>query len=580
MKTNQRLLQEVRRSGLLFGLTVFLGAMAGGMVILQAQKLSSLVNSVFLGHLPLAAVKPLFVSLLLIVLLRGVFTFLNGSTAAALSASIKKQMRSLLLQKINRLGPAFTTGESTGELTTSALQGIEALDAYFSQYLPQILLSALLPLLILAVVFPLDTLTGVVFLVTAPLIPFFMALVGRASENETRRQYLALSRLGSYFLDTLQGLATLKTLGQSRKRVTQIADVSEKYRQATLNVLRITFLSALTLELLATISTAVVAVEIGLRLLYGRIEFQQAFFILLLAPEFYQPLRMLGARFHAGMNGVAAAERIYAVLDRPEPLFVTVSDGTPVLEKPVTSFDLAFHKVSFSYPDRDRDALKEVSLTLASGRSYGLIGRSGAGKSTLMQLLLRFLVPAQGQITLNGVDIASIPLEEWRSQVSWVPQKPALLNASILENIRIAKPDATMDEIRLASSMARLDDFVMSLPEGYETVIYEQGGRVSSGEAQRIALARAFLKNAPLILMDEPTAHLDIDLEAELKEAVAQLMHDRMSLIIAHRLSTIKNVDALFLLEQGELIAQGTHEDLLGSSSLYQQMVRQAKGER
>jgi ATP-binding cassette subfamily C protein CydD len=362
--------------------------------------------------------------------------------------------------------------------------------------------------------------------------------------------------------------------------VTQIADVSEKYRQATLNVLRITFLSALTLELLATISTAVVAVEIGLRLLYGRIEFQQAFFILLLAPEFYQPLRMLGARFHAGMNGVAAAERIYAVLDRPEPLSVTISKGAPVLEKPVTSFDLAFHKVSFSYPDRDRDALKEVSLTLASGRSYGLIGRSGAGKSTLMQLLLRFLVPAQGQITLNGVDIASIPLKEWRSRVSWVPQKPALLNASILENIRIAKPDATMDEIRLASSMARLDGFVMSMPEGYETVIYEQGGRVSSGEAQRIALARAFLKNAPLILMDEPTAHLDIDLEAELKEAVAQLMQDRMSLIIAHRLSTIKNVDALFLLEQGELIAQGTHEELLGSSSLYQQMVRQAKGER
>ena len=432
MKTNQRLLQEVRRSGLLFGLTVLLGVVTGAMVLLQAQKLSTLINSVFLEHQPLAAVIPLFASLLLIVLLRGIFTFLNGSTAAALSASIKKQMRSLLLQKINRLGPAFTTGESTGELTTSALQGIEAMDAYFSQYLPQILLSALLPLLILAVVFPLDTLTGVVFLVTAPLIPFFMALVGRASEIETRRQYLALSRLGSYFLDTLQGLTTLKTLGQSRRRVTQIVDVSEKHRQATLNVLRITFLSALTLELLATISTAVVAVEIGLRLLYGRIEFQQAFFILLLAPEFYQPLRMLGARFHAGMNGVAAAERIYAVMDRPEPLSMTVSEVTPIRESLLTSFDLTFQNVSFSYPDRDRDALKEVSLTLASSRSYGLIGRSGAGKSTLMQLLLRFLVPAQGQITLNGVDISSISLEEWRSWVSWVPQKPALLNASIL----------------------------------------------------------------------------------------------------------------------------------------------------
>jgi ATP-binding cassette subfamily C protein CydD len=244
---------------------------------------------------------------------------------------------------------------------------------------------------------------------------------------------------------------------------------------------------------------------------------------------------------------------------------MTVSEGTPIRESLLTSFDLTFQNVSFSYPDRDRDALKEVSLTLASGRSYGLIGRSGAGKSTLMQLLLRFLVPAQGQITLNGVDIASIPLEEWRSWVSWVPQKPALLNASILENIRIAKPDATREEIRLASSRAKLDNFVMSLPEGYETVIYEQGGRVSSGEAQRIALARAFLKNAPFLLMDEPTAHLDIDLEAALKEAVAQLMQDRTSLIIAHRLSTIKNANMLFLLEQGELVAQGTHEELLVS---------------
>jgi len=318
MKTNQRLIQEARKSGFLFVITVLLGVLGGGLILVQAQKLSHLVNAVFLDHLTREVITPQVLTLVGIFVLRSLITFLNGSAAAALSAGIKRNLRSMLLTKINRLGPAYTSGESTGELTTTALQGVEALDAYFSQYLPQLLIAGLLPLMILLVVFPLDTLTGVVFLLTAPLIPFFMSLIGRASENETRHQWQALSRLGSYFLDTLQGITTLKTLGMSRSRTSQIEAVSEQYRMTTLRVLRITFLSALALELLATISTAVVAVEIGLRLLYSKMIFEQAFFILLIAPEFYQPLRQLGARYHAGMTGVAAAQRIYQVLDTPE----------------------------------------------------------------------------------------------------------------------------------------------------------------------------------------------------------------------------------------------------------------------
>jgi len=267
MKTNQRLIQEARKSGFLFVITVLLGVLGGGLILVQAQKLSHLVNAVFLDHLTREVITPQVLTLAGIFVLRSLITFLNGSAAAALSAGIKRNLRSMLLTKINRLGPAYTSGESTGELTTTALQGVEALDAYFSQYLPQLLIAGLLPLMILLVVFPLDTLTGVVFLLTAPLIPFFMSLIGRASENETRHQWQALSRLGSYFLDTLQGITTLKTLGMSRSRTSQIEAVSEQYRMTTLRVLRITFLSALALELLATISTAVVAVEIGLRLL-------------------------------------------------------------------------------------------------------------------------------------------------------------------------------------------------------------------------------------------------------------------------------------------------------------------------
>lgn len=574
MKISQRLLQEARQSRLLFGLTVLLGVITGGLILFQAHNLSHLVNSVFLDHLTQAEVVPQVIVLILIVFLRAVFTFLNGTAAASLSAKVKSAFRSMLLAKISRLGPAYTRGESTGEMTTTALQGVEALDAYFSQYLPQILIAALLPVMILLVVFPLDTLTGVVFLVTAPLIPFFMSLIGRASENETRHQWQALSRLGSYFLDTLQGITTLKTLGQSRARTRQIEDVSERYRETTLKVLRITFLSALALELLATLSTAVVAVEIGLRLLYSKIVFEQAFFILLIAPEFFQPLRQLGARYHAGMTGVVAAKRIYEVLDTPEPLSRRIKDTPLSLPGTLESFSLELLQVSFAYPQRQKDALHDVSMTLNSGKSHGLVGRSGAGKSTLMQLLLRFIQPGAGRILLNGQDLSIFQLEDWRRQIGWVPQQPALLDATILENIRLAKPGASLSEVRHAAAQAHLDSFVMSLREGYETRVYEKAVRVSSGQTQRIALARAFLKDAPFLMMDEPTAHLDVELEEGLNESVQRLMQGRTTLVIAHRLSTLRKADVLFLLDGGHLTASGGHASLLASSPLYAEMVR------
>ena len=580
MSTSRRLLQEVKAFRILSALGVLLALVMGGLVILQAQKLSSLINGVFLGKQTLEVVTPVFRILLLIILLRAVLTFLNGSVAGLLAAKMKDRLRRLLLEKVSRLGPAFTAGETTGELTTTALQGIEALDAYFSQYLPQILVAALLPLLILIVVFPLDLLTGVVFLVTAPLIPFFMWLVGRASENETRRQWLALTRLGSYFLDTLQGMTTLKALGQSKARTQRISDVSEQYRETTLGVLRITFLSALTLELLATLSTAVVAVEIGLRLLYSKIAFEQAFFILLLAPEFYLPLRMLGARFHAGMRGVSAAKRIYEVFDAPEPCTSMRSTETGAMPDLLGRFQIRFDSVTFNYPNRTQDSLKDLNLTIEAGRVYGLIGPSGAGKSTLMQLLLRFIEVKSGTITLNGMDFYSLPVGEWRRQITWVPQKPALLDASVLENIRLSKPEAALDEVRWAADKARLDHFVMALPQKYDTRVFELGSRVSSGQAQRVALARAFLKDAPLVLMDEPTSHLDIELEQELNQVVHRLLEQRTALVIAHRLSTVKNAHHLFLLDQGHLVGSGSHTELLSASALYRSLFESSGGGR
>lgn len=578
MNTNRRLLREIQNSQGLFSITVFVGVVSGGLVVFQAWQLTEVINQVFLEQKRLQEVIPILGIFLLIVLCRVLLVVANEFLAGKLAASVKKHLRNLLFAKINRLGPAFTTRESTGELTASALQGVESLDSYFSQYLPQILVAAILPLIILLAVFPMDTFTGVVFLVTAPLIPFFMNLIGKDSETETKKQWSALSQLSSMLLDTLQGIVTLKNLGQSKKRIDQVKQISEEYRETTLRVLRITFLSSLTLELLATISTAVVAVEIGLRLLYNQLSFEQAFFILLLAPEFYLPMRNLGVRFHAGMSGVAAAKRIYELLDLPEPISsVQTSHRAPFQGR--EQIEIHFDRVSYRYPDRERDAVSNITLDLEPGKSIALVGRSGAGKSTLLQLLLRFIDPLSGKILVNGEDLSTLEVHEWRKLISLVPQNPTLFNTTILENIRLAKPGCSLAEVKKAAMDAQLDEFIDGLPRAYDTLVGEKAFQLSSGQAQRIALARAFLKDAPLLLMDEPTAHLDIVLENELIESIQKLMEGKTTIFIAHRYSTIHHADRVAILENGQLQGFGALESLENSNPFFRNILSAARGE-
>lgn len=563
MHNNRRLMAMLRTTGAIFPLTVLFGFLAGGLVVLQSLVLSKTINQVFLQKQTLEAVTPFLRLFLLIILVRVLFTLLNETFAGWVASKIKSNLRGQLMDKINRLGPAYLRTQRSGELVTTALQGLDALDAYFSQYLPQVLLSAMLPLTILLVVFPLDLLTGVVFLVTAPLIPYFMALVGRTSEAETKKQWTALSRMGADFLDTLQGLTTLKTLGRSQTRASHLEGVSDRYRVATMNVLRITFLSALVLELLATISTAVVAVEIGLRLLYGKIIFEQAFFILLIAPEFYLPMRNLGMRYHAGMTGVTAAGHIFALLDQPEPSrleVANISAEPPDLSKP---FQLQLQGVGFQYENRSAHSLQAVNCNFDSGKKYALIGRSGAGKSTLMQLLMRYLLPTEGQILLNGQDVQTWPVEMWRKQIAWVPQKPMLFNTTLFENIRLQDESISEEQVWQAVRLAALEPLVKQLPKGLLTSLGEWGSRLSGGEGQRVALARAFLKNAPLILMDEPTAHLDPELESSLDAATKTLLEQRTVITIAHRYSTIAHVDEVIVLDGGSISRLGAPEAVL-----------------
>jgi ATP-binding cassette subfamily C protein CydCD len=472
------------------------------------------------------------------------------------------------------LGPAYTRRERTGELTAIAVAGIEALDAYFSQYLPQLALSALIPLSILIFVFPLDPLTGLILFLTAPLIPIFMILIGKAAEVLNRRQFETLSRLSAHFLDTLQGLTTLKLFGRSKSHASTIEQASEQFRETTMNVLRVTFLSALVLELVATLSTAVIAVEIGLRLLYFRMTFEQAFFLLILAPEFYIPLRMLGFRFHAGMNGTTAARKIFAILDLP-----TVRDPTPDLKyyKPIVTsnkkIQIEFSGLSFTYPDETVPVLRDINLRIESGQHIALVGPSGSGKSTLAHILLRFISPSGGVIWVDGQRLEKISIPDLRQKIAWVPQKPFIFNTSLADNIRLGQPGADMDAVKAAAQDADLQEFIESLPGGYETIAGEAGSRLSSGEAQRLALARAFLKDAPILILDEPTSSLDPAAEAKLEQSIRKITQERTVITIAHRLNTIFRADKIVVLKNGRIVEQGTHTELLTENGVYAQMV-------
>jgi ATP-binding cassette subfamily C protein CydD len=535
-------------------ITVALGLAATGLILIQASLLARLLAGAATGT-GLTVLAGALVALVCVLVARAGATYGGEVTALRAAAAVKSQLRRRLVDHALRLGPSWLGRHRPGEVTTLATRGLDGLDAYFARYLPQLVLACLVPVAVLIRVSFADWISAVVIGVTLPLIPVFAILVGLHTKATTQRQWRLLARLGGHFLDVVEGLPTLKLFGRGKPQAEVIGQVTEEYRAVTMSTLRVAFLSGFVLELAAALATALVAVEVGLRLLAGHMSYQTALLVLLLTPEAYLPLRAVGAQFHASTEGAAAARDVFEILDTPapNPSLTTPAPASSGRRVSLHTDTIKLNGVSLAYPGRDRPALSGVNLTLRPGDRITLAGPSGAGKSSLLALLLRFAEPTGGRIEVGGVDLTSIPAGEWRRQISWVPQQPYLFTTSVAANIALGQPEATPAAIARAARAAGAAEFIEALPDGYATEVGERGLRLSSGQRQQLALARAFLRDAPLLLLDEPTAHLDAVSALRLEEAIVALTANRTVVQVTHSQNETRDVGRLFTLDHGTL---------------------------
>lgn len=571
---DKRLMQQLKRHKKQFLLLVVFGVSGGALTVLQADYLAKIINSVFLGGLNFEQVKFRMEPLVVIMIGRSAVVWFSEVTAHALATSIKADVRQRVLTCLLDLGPIYMRSQQTGELVNVLVEGIENLEPYFAKFLPHLCTAVLIPVIVLTWVFPIDLGTGMILLITAPLIPIFMILIGRRAEQLNKQQWETLSRLSAHFLDVLQGLTVLKIFGRSVEQIQVIGRMSAQFRDTTLGVLKIAFLSALVLELVATISTALVAVTIGLKLLYFHMEFTPAFFLLLLAPEFYSPLRQLGTHFHAGMAGVAAGERIFGILSIGPK---SVQDNGQELVSGDT-VGIVFENIHYAYEGGERPALTGASFEIKAGQQVALVGESGSGKSTLASLLLLFMAPDQGHIYINGTSLSMIKQEEWLAHVAFVPQNPHLFARTVTDNICLGKEHAPLPAVIEAAKQAGAHDFIMALPQGYDTVVGEGGQGLSGGQGKRLAIARAFLQDAPFLILDEATAGLDPQSEAVIEEALTRLKVGRTVLVIAHRLTTVYHADSIVVINQGKVAEVGKHQELMDDQGIYYDLVTAFRG--
>ena len=536
--------------------TVALGLASTALVIAQATLLAHVVADVFLGGAAVADVASSLWWLLAVSVARGLVAAGFEATGRYGAARVMAGLRGRLVRHLLLARPGDLHDEQAGELAATAVQGVDSLEAYFARYLPQAILSVLAPPLILIWVLPRNWESAAILAVTVPLIPIFMVLIGMAAEQRTRRRWRMLAALGARFLDVVSGLETLRAFGREHAAAQAIDDAGERYRRETMATLRVGFLSALVLELLATLGTALVAVTVGVQLASGSLALEAGLTVLILAPELYAPLRELGAQYHAGADGLAGAERILEVLDLPAGVAVR----EPVLDAPDPArAAVSLTDVGFAYAGRGAPILDGVSLTLVPGATTALVGPSGAGKTTLARIVARLADPQSGTVTCDGVDLRHVDPRAWRARVAWVEQRATLFAGTVEDNVRLARPGASSHEVARALRAAGAAELVAALPDGARTRVGDGGRRLSAGQSRRIALARAFLDDAPLVVLDEPTAHLDPESAAAIEAAIARLAEGRTVLLVTHRTELAARCDRVVELRGGRIAAAGEY---------------------
>ena len=550
-----RLVRRTKAVRPLLGLDTVLGIGTAVAVLMQASVLALIVARAFHGT-SVSDLWPEFVLLLIAFGLRGGFAWGMEIAGRRAAWNVLSELRMALVERRLRTQPLAVDGGNSGEIAAAAVQGIEGLEGYFARYLPQAVLASVVPLMVIAWVAFVDLEAALIMALTLPLVPVFMWLIGRYTEQRTNERWQALRQLSTHFLDIVRGLPTLRAFGRAESQLTSIAEVSERYRKATMETLRVSFLSGSVLELAATLGVALVAVTAGIQLVDGGLGLQAGLTVIVLAPELYLPFRRLGAEYHASADGLAVAERMFALLDAPA---AAVGGGRHIAPSPARA-TVALEHVSFSYPGRAVPVLDGLELELAPGEAVALVGESGAGKSTVAGLLLGLLAPTAGTVTVGGVDLAACQVDTWRRLIAWVPQHPALLRATVADNIRLADPSATAEMVREAAARAGADQFISALPDGYATLIGGGGRALSPGERRRIGLARAFLRDAPFVILDEPTADLDPASVALVAAAVHRLQAGRTVLLIAHRPELVQHADRVVQLVDGAAVTQAERQ--------------------
>ncbi|WP_368893260.1 heme ABC transporter permease/ATP-binding protein CydD [Kluyvera ascorbata] len=548
-----------------------LGFVSGVLIIAQAWFLARILHHMIMENIPREALLLPFIQLALIFILRAWVVWLRERVGFHAGQQIRFEIRRQVLDRLQQAGPAWIQGKPAGSWATLILEQIDDMHDYYARYLPQMALAACVPLLIVVAIFPSNWAAALILLVTAPLIPLFMALVGMGAADANRRNFLALARLSGHFLDRLRGMDTLRIFGRGEAETENIREASQDFRHRTMEVLRLAFLSSGVLEFFTSLSIALVAVYFGFSYLgelnfgsYGTaVTLSSGFLALILAPEFFQPLRDLGTFYHAKAQAVGAADSLKTFLEAPLA-HPEQGDQTLDTSEPVT---LCAKDLFITSPE-GKMLVGPLNFTLCAGQRAVLVGLSGSGKSSLLNALAGFL-PYTGSLKVNGVELRNLHPEGWRRMMSWVGQNPQLPASTLRENVLLGNPDASEQQLQQALDKAWVSEFLPQLPDGIDTVVGEQAARLSVGQAQRVAVARALLAPCRLLLLDEPAASLDAHSEQRVMQALTEASTQQTTLMVTHQLEGLTEWDAIWVMENGQIIEQGTYQQLVDANGVF-----------